>query len=81
MAYTGLEPRKVDSEQWSMPSNPLPADTPIPVSHALEFLADAYLEQGQGDDAADIFAELGQIHDRMRAAYWKYRQSSCTRNQ
>lgn len=47
-----------------------------PVSYAIEFQADALLEQGKKDEAAELYTELAEKHDRIRAAYWDWRRSS-----
>ena len=60
-----------------MPSDPLPDDTPLPISHALEFLADALVEQGKLTEAKTVLNELGQKYDRMRAGYWEFRKRQC----
>lgn len=60
-----------------MPSNPLPKDTPLPISYALEFYAEASLEQGEKKEAAIVFERLGGEVDRMRASYWYYRRKEC----
>jgi len=61
------------------PDLPLPTvaptgDTPLPISHALEYLADALAEQGKTAEAGAVFEKLGQSHDRMRAGYWEFRK-------
>ena len=68
---------KSASSEYPAPSYPLPIDTPLPVSLALEFFADALIEQGHMNDAAVIFAELSHQYDRMRAGYWEYRRRQC----
>lgn len=50
-------------------------NTPLPVAHAVEFCADALVEQGRKEEAADLFVALGERHDRIRAAYWDWRRS------
>lgn len=62
---------------YPLPSDPLPKDTPLPISHALEFVADARAEQGNKVEAAELFADLGAKYDRMRAAYWDFRRRDC----
>ena len=61
----------------SLALGPLPPDIPVPISYALEYLADALLEQGEASEAAAVFDELGQKCDRMRAGYWEYRKRQC----
>lgn len=60
-----------------MPADPLPNDTPLPISHALEFAADALADQGRLGEASQVFAELASTHDRMRAGYWEFRRREC----
>jgi protein farnesyltransferase/geranylgeranyltransferase type-1 subunit alpha len=66
-----------DAAPWPTRTTPLEQDTPTPVPLALEFLADALLEQGSKDQAAKVFAQLGGEVDRMRAAYWDMRRQEC----
>jgi protein farnesyltransferase/geranylgeranyltransferase type-1 subunit alpha len=53
------------------------ADTPTPISYALEFYADALVQEGKLGDAEAVFRELGEEVDRMRAGYWEYRRREC----
>ena len=73
--YTGQE-REATSTGLPLPSDPLPQDTPLPISHAVEFLADALAEQGKTDEAAELYKDLGERLDRIRASYWAYRRST-----
>ncbi len=59
------------------PSDPLPKDTPLPISHALEYLADCLVEQRQIAEAKEVFEELRQRYDRIRAGYWSFRKDQC----
>lgn len=59
-----------------LPSEPLPPDTPLPISHALEYLADTLVQAGKGEQARAVYLELGTTYDKMRAAYWHHRASS-----
>ena len=59
-----------------LPSDPLPPDTPLPISHALEYLADTLVQEGKGEQAREVYEELGSTYDRMRAAYWHHRAAS-----
>ncbi|KAH6689003.1 prenyltransferase alpha subunit [Plectosphaerella plurivora] len=43
-------------------------------SHALDFLADVYVEKGEGDKAAACLDRLADKWDPVRAGYWKYRK-------
>jgi protein farnesyltransferase/geranylgeranyltransferase type-1 subunit alpha len=75
--YTGQPADSTESaSDLPLPSDPLPEDTPLPISHAVEFLADAYVEQKRVDEAKALYADLGEKHDRIRAAYWDYRKSA-----
>ena len=65
------------SSTLPMPSDPLPKDTPLPISYALEFYADSLLEQSKREEAAEVFAQLGHEVDRIRASYWNYRRKEC----
>jgi protein farnesyltransferase/geranylgeranyltransferase type-1 subunit alpha len=60
-----------------MPSDPLPKDTPLPISYALELYAESLLEQNKNEEAAEVFAQLGGEVDRIRASYWDYRRQEC----
>jgi len=72
--YTGQTSESNDATtDLPLPSDPLPDDTPLPISHAVEFLADAFVEQKRIDEAKALFADLGGKYDRIRAAYWDYR--------
>lgn len=62
-------------EDLPLPSEPLPRDTPLPISHALEYLADTLVEEGKPDQAREILTELSEKYDRMRAVYWGFRAS------
>jgi protein farnesyltransferase/geranylgeranyltransferase type-1 subunit alpha len=75
--YTGKDITSDSSDGLPMPADPLPKDTPLPISYALEFYAEALLEQSKKDQAAEIFAQLGNEVDRMRASYWGYRRKEC----
>ncbi|ORY35543.1 hypothetical protein BCR39DRAFT_510606 [Naematelia encephala] len=72
--YTGHGSTPVKDFSYPIPLDPLSRDTPLPISHALEFLADALAEQGKTEEAAEVFKQLGQEVDRMRAGYWDYRK-------
>lgn len=87
MAYTPILPaiqvytgQSADSTETKsdlpLPFDPLPEDTPLPISHAVEFLADAYVEQKRIDEAKALYADLGEKHDKIRAAYWDYRKNA-----
>ena len=65
-------------DPWPRAKEPLAADTPTPISFALEFYADALVEQGRLGDADAVFRELGDEVDRMRAGYWEYRRRACS---
>jgi protein farnesyltransferase/geranylgeranyltransferase type-1 subunit alpha len=67
----------VSLHEYPQPSDPLPKDTPLPVALALEFAADALVEQGRLSEAAMVYEELSEKHDRMRAGYWEFRKRSC----
>ncbi|KAI9637445.1 putative pheromone maturation-related protein, partial [Dioszegia hungarica] len=73
-----LIPSPPSSSLSNLPAarDPLPGDTPLPISHAVEFLADTLVEMGRLGDAGLIFAKLGEL-DRMRAGYWEYRRRAC----
>jgi protein farnesyltransferase/geranylgeranyltransferase type-1 subunit alpha len=43
-------------------------------SHALDALADAYLEEGDKERARLCLTRLAQKWDPIRAGYWKYRE-------
>jgi protein farnesyltransferase/geranylgeranyltransferase type-1 subunit alpha len=75
-AYTGQDGENTATTDLPSPSDPLPQDTPLPISHAVEFLADALAEQGKKDEAGELYRDLGEKHDRMRAAYWAHRRST-----
>jgi len=75
--YTGKDIVSESSSDMPMPSDPLPNDTPLPISYALEFYAEALLEQSKKAEAAEIFAQLGKEVDRIRASYWDYRRKEC----
>ncbi|WWC90667.1 uncharacterized protein L201_005603 [Kwoniella dendrophila CBS 6074] len=62
---------------FPLPSSPLADDTPLPVSLALEYLADTLLEQGLSAEAGEVFSELSTQYDRMRAGYWEYKRREC----
>jgi protein farnesyltransferase/geranylgeranyltransferase type-1 subunit alpha len=62
---------------YPLRTTPLTKDTPLPISHALEFVADALVEQGKTADAAEIFEDLGNKYDRIRLAYWQHRKREC----
>ncbi|WWD19103.1 hypothetical protein CI109_103561 [Kwoniella shandongensis] len=62
---------------FPLPSDPLPNDTPLPVSLALEYLGDSLIEQNQTTEAGQVFEELSLKYDRMRAGYWEYRRREC----
>ncbi|WWC63343.1 uncharacterized protein I303_105943 [Kwoniella dejecticola CBS 10117] len=66
-----------DNFGFPLPPGPLPNDTPLPVPLALEYLADALLEQGSNGEAGEVFADLSSNYDRMRAGYWEYRRREC----
>jgi len=78
--YTGSESIESTPEDYEnpLPQDPLPKDTPLPISHALEFVADALVEQGKTTEAAEIFTDLGEKYDRIRLAYWSHRKRECT---
>lgn len=75
--YTGKDIVSESSGGLPMPSDQLPQDTPLPISYALEFYAEALLEQSKKAEAAEIFAQLGNEVDRIRASYWDYRRKEC----
>jgi protein farnesyltransferase/geranylgeranyltransferase type-1 subunit alpha len=75
--YTGKELPSDPSITLPMPSDPLPKDTPLPISYALEFYAESLLEQGKKSEAAEVFAQLGNEVDRIRASFWDYRRKEC----
>lgn len=60
-----------------MPSDPLPKDTPLPISYALELYAESLLEQDKKKEAGEVFAQLGDEVDRIRASYWDHRRKEC----
>lgn len=74
---TSLPPAADASSPLPLAKDPLPADTPTPISFALEFYAEAMVEQGRTGDAEGVFRELGEEVDRMRAGYWEYRRRAC----
>jgi len=74
--YTGKDIPS-DSTSLPLPCDPLPKDTPLPISYALEFYAECLLEQNKKDEAAEVFAQLGNEVDRIRASYWDYRRKEC----
>jgi protein farnesyltransferase/geranylgeranyltransferase type-1 subunit alpha len=43
-------------------------------SHALDFLADIYVEQGRTEDADKMLKLLGDKYDRIRKNYWDWRR-------
>jgi protein farnesyltransferase/geranylgeranyltransferase type-1 subunit alpha len=55
----------------------LPNDTPLPISYALEFHAEALLEQGKKEEAGEVFVQLRDEFDRMRGTYWDHRRKEC----
>lgn len=63
-----------DPTPLPMPQESLPADTPLPISHALELWAEILVEQEQKDEAAKVYIQLRDEVDRMRAAYWDHRR-------
>ena len=75
--YTGKDIVSESSGDLPMPSDPLPGDTPLPISYALEFYAEALLEQSKKAEAAEVFAQLGNEVDRIRASYWDYGRREC----
>ncbi|RXK41121.1 protein farnesyltransferase/geranylgeranyltransferase type-1 subunit alpha [Tremella mesenterica] len=80
LPYTEREDVTITAKEETnlpMPSNPLPRDTPLPISYALEFLAESYQEQGLSIEAAAVYTELSEKYDRMRSAYWAYRAKRC----
>ncbi len=79
MPYTEAVSAKMPkgSNEYREPSNPLPDETPLPISHALEFLADALVEQGKKGEAGQVYERLGKETDRMRGAYWDFRRRQC----
>ncbi|WVQ82133.1 hypothetical protein IAT38_004261 [Cryptococcus sp. DSM 104549] len=70
-------PSPPESFDFPLPSDPLPKDTPLPVSLALEYLGDSLIEQNQETEAGAVFGELSTTYDRMRAGYWEYRRREC----
>ena len=77
--YTGRSsgtPQSAETSTYPAANDPLPDDTPLPISHAVEFLADSLAEQGKTEEAAELFSELEEKHDRIRAAYWRWRKAS-----
>lgn len=62
-----------DTTTLPMPQEPLPADTPLPISYALELWAEILVEQGKTEEARKVYAQLRDEADRMRAAYWDHR--------
>jgi protein farnesyltransferase/geranylgeranyltransferase type-1 subunit alpha len=75
--YTDKSISTDSSSTLPMPSDPLPNDTPLPISYALEFYAESLLEQSKKEEAAEVFAQLGGEVDRIRASYWDYRRKEC----
>ena len=75
--YTDKNISTDSSSTLPMPSDPLPRDTPLPISYALEFYAESLLEQSKKEEAAEVFAQLGGEVDRIRASYWDYRRKEC----
>lgn len=75
--YTDKPISTDSSSTLPMPSDPLPNDTPLPISYALEFYAESLLEQNKKEEAAEVFAQLGDEVDRIRASYWDYRRKEC----
>ena len=48
-------------------------DTPVPISYALELYAEILLEQNQKKEAGEVFGQLRDEVDKIRAAYWDHR--------
>lgn len=49
-------------------------DEEVRSSHALDFLAEAYLEEGDKEKARLCLGRLAEKWDPVRAGYWKYRE-------
>jgi protein farnesyltransferase/geranylgeranyltransferase type-1 subunit alpha len=75
--YTDKSISTDSSSTLPMPSDPLPNDTPLPISYALEFYAESLLEKTKKEEAGEVFAQLGGEVDRIRASYWDYRRKEC----
>lgn len=56
---------------------PLSEHTPTPVPLALEFQADALLEEKRDAEAKAVFEQLATEADQMRVAYWTMRMGEC----
>lgn len=77
-ARPSAAPHKAPGDfDFALPSSSLPNDTPLPVSLALEYLADALLEQNSNAEAGEVFSELSLQYDKMRSGYWEFRRRDC----
>lgn len=76
--YTNHPSSDSDTSTSTFPirSEPLSNDTPVPISYALEMYAEILLEQGKKEEAGQVFEDLRDGVDRIRAAYWDHRLSS-----
>ncbi|KAI9660866.1 MAG: CAAX geranylgeranyltransferase alpha subunit [Trizodia sp. TS-e1964] len=57
-----------------LPFAPLDEPSAIRSSHALDFLADVFAEEGRKADAAQALELLATTYDPIRANYWNYRK-------
>ena len=48
-------------------------------SHALDFLADVWTEEGRRDDADRALRLLGNRYDRVRRGYWEWKRKQLGR--
>lgn len=49
-------------------------ENPIKSSHALDFLADAYAEQGENEKSSKVLEYLGAKADPIRKNYWEFKR-------
>ena len=61
-----------DRSAYPVPGE-LSKDTPVPISYALELYAEILLEQDKTKEAGEVFVELRDGVDRIRAGYWDHR--------